>query len=88
MERFRNILIRNLTDEQYENVREVMKETGQATASKAILDVCRGYFRMVTLLNSFREENIRLKKENAMLHESVGVVIKAGEKLKSMEIKK
>ncbi len=50
--KIRNIIIRNLTDEQREHILSAMRDTGHATASQALMAVCEGYSRMALLCRS------------------------------------
>ena len=56
MLQIKNVLIRNLTDDDREAIQTAIKETGYKQASKAMLAVCKGYSRMVKLYKETIEE--------------------------------
>lgn len=72
----KNVIIRNLTDRQREDIKTAMKETGMATASKALLAVCAGYSRMVSLYRGNQKEVERLRTENRKMKECLRAVMK------------
>ena len=82
--KIRNIIIRNLTDEQREHVLSAMRDTGHATASQALMAVCEGYSRMALLCRSSLEEIVRLKGENARLRAGMAGVMEALDRLREI----
>ena len=67
MKEIRNILIRNLSDEDMEAVNFAIRETGKKQASQALLVMLRSYQRMTLQLRRMAEENQRLVQENSRL---------------------
>ena len=81
---FRNVIIRNITSEQLEDIQLAMRDTGNATASQALLSVCKGYNRLSVLLKNIQEENKRLRKENELLRNCALSVIDTGNMISSV----
>lgn len=70
----KNVIIRNLTEEQRKDIMLAMRETGMCTASKALLAVCRGYAQMVLVCRSNLAEMERLKAENRKLRKGLETI--------------
>jgi hypothetical protein len=69
MAKINNVLIRNLSDHDREAIEIAKQETGQPTASKALLAVCKSYARIIGQLKKKNEEILSLKKRNAELED-------------------
>lgn len=81
MLQIKNVLIRNLTDDDREAIQTAIRETGYKQASKAMLAVCKGYSRMVKLYKETIEERNRLKKENEKLKKSIKIILSIQDEL-------
>lgn len=77
----KNVLIRNLTDDDREAIQTAIKETGHKQASKAVLAVCKGYSRIVKLYKDILEERNQLKKENEKLRKAIRTVLNIHDEL-------
>lgn len=77
MAKINNVLIRNLSDHDREAIEIAKQETGQPTASKALLAVCKSYARITGLLKKNNEEILYLKKRNLEL-EKLFLCLKKG----------
>lgn len=75
MKLLRNVIIKNMTDEQRNDVLLAMRETGKGTASQALLSICKGYARMVGVYKSNQQELERLRIENARLRKGLQTVL-------------
>lgn len=78
----RNVLIRDLTAEDNQTIREVMRETGCYQASKALLRTAYAYLRLVALSRQQAARIKALEAENRTLRLSTA---KIAEALRSME---
>lgn len=81
MLQIKNVLIRNLTDDDREAIQTAIKETGYKQASKALLAVCKGYSRMVKLYKETIEERNRLKKENERMRKAMKTILSIQDEL-------
>lgn len=81
MLQIKNVLIRNLTDDDREAIQTAIKETGYKQASKALLAVCKGYSRMVKLYKETMEERNRLKKENERMRKAMKTILSIQDEL-------
>ena len=81
MKKLRNVIIRNLTDEQREDLLLVMQETDNRNASQALLDACRGYARMVRIYRRERQEVEKLRKENTRLRKGLEEIVSIQDRL-------
>ena len=81
MLQIKNVLIRNLTDDDREAIQTAIKETGYKQASKAMLAVCKGYSRMAKLYKETMEERNRLKKENERMRKAMKTILSIQDEL-------
>ena len=78
----KNVLIRDLTAEDNQAIREVMRETGCYQASKALLRSAYAYLRLVALSRGQTARIKQLEAENRTLRLSA---TKIAEALRGME---
>lgn len=78
----KNVLIRDLTAEDNQAIREVMRETGCYQASKALLRTAYAYLRLVALNRQQAARIKQLEAENRTLRLSTA---KIAEALRGME---
>lgn len=81
MIQIKNVLIRNLTDDDREAIQTAIRETGYKQASKAMLAVCKGYSRIVKLYKEMMEERNHLKKENERLRNAIKSILSIQDEL-------
>ncbi len=81
MLQIKNVLIRNLTDDDREAIQTAIRETGYKQASKAMLAVCKGYSRIVKLYKEMMEERNQLKKENERLRNAIKSILSIQDEL-------
>lgn len=78
----KNVLIRDLTTEDNQAIREVMRETGCYQASKALLRTAYAYLRLVALSRRQAAHIKALETENRTLRLSAAKITEA---LRSLE---
>lgn len=84
MTKIKNVLIRNLSDDDREAIQIAMNETGKHQASQALLTICRGYARVVSQLKKANKENACLKEQNRQLRNCAEIILTVSEKLKEV----
>lgn len=84
MTKIKNVLIRNLSDDDREAIQIAMNETGKHQASQALLTICRGYARVVSQLKKANKENACLKEQNRQLRNCTEIILTVSEKLKEV----
>ena len=84
MTKIKNVLIRNLSDDDREAIQLAMDETGKHQASQALLPICRGYARVVTQLKKANKENASLKEQNRKLRRCAEIVLNISEELQEI----
>ena len=63
----RNVLIRDLTDEDRYMIKEVMRDTGVGSASKALIRAGHSFCRQSKVIERLRDRNRELEAENIAL---------------------
>jgi hypothetical protein len=74
MTELKNIMIRNLSEEDKIAINKAKEETGCKQASKAIIAVTRSYYRMVKHYERMKEDNRRLIEENKRLTQAAQLI--------------
>lgn len=77
----KNILIRDLTEEDNRVIREIMRETGCFQASKAVMRMAHSYLRMTGLTGRQADRIRELEAENHTLRRNAALVVEATRKL-------
>lgn len=77
----KNILIRDLTDEDNRVIREIMRETGCFQASKAVMRMAHSYLRMAGITKRQAERIRELEAENHALRRNATLIVEATRKL-------
>lgn len=77
----KNILIRDLTEEDNRVIREIMRETGCFQASKAVMRMAHSYLRMAAITGRQAERIRELEAENHVLRRNATLIVEATGKL-------
>lgn len=77
----KNILIRDLTDQDNETLRAIMKETSCFQASKAIMRAAYSFLRMSVLAKQQGERIKELEAENHVLRRNATQIVEYSKKL-------
>ena len=77
----KNILIRDLTDQDNETLRAIMKETSCFQASKAIMRAAYSFLRMSALAKQQGERIKELEAENHVLRRNATQIVEYSKKL-------
>lgn len=77
----KNILIRDLTDQDNETLRTIMKETGCFQASKAIMRAAYSFLRMSAITKQQGDRIRELEAENHVLRRNATQIVEYSKKL-------
>ena len=80
----KNILIRDLTEEDNKTIRSIMNDTGCYQASKALMRCAYSYLRMAAITKNQAERIRDLQLENHRLRSNVAPIVEYCKRLDSV----
>lgn len=86
--RLSNILIRDLTDQDNETIRQIMTDTGCFQASKALMRCAYAYLRLSEIMKHQAARIRDLEAENHRLRSNSTLIVEAVKKLDAVLSKK
>lgn len=80
----RNVLIRDLTDEDRCMIKEVMRDTGVGSASKALIRAGHSFCRQSKVIERLRDRNRELEAENIALRRGAREIARGLERIQGV----